>query len=555
MTRGDSVAKPARKRLTRHALRVECCGMNQNPSRREFLQAATLGALAFPSLGKSDATAGQTARPNILVFMTDQQRGDTVLPGMRMKAQTPVLDEFRKSAMTFTNAYCPAPHCCPSRATFFTGLYPTEHGVWNNVNVPNALARGLKSGVRPWSLDLAAAGYQLAFSGKWHVSNFQSPVEFGWNPVYPASYRQTGFPRDLTEQERLATTRGWEQLKRTWTMGPKDGQRRPGEIVRPGYNPYIHYGVNEDLFHDAVVVEQAIGMLNRIAQAEAPWMLYVGTVGPHDPYMPPTRFLDLYKDAPIELPPSFHDKLLDKPALYRRTRDRLAQLSEDEHKEAIRHYLAFCAYEDYLFGRVLEALKKTGQSDRTIVVYLSDHGDYAGEHGLWTKGLPSFRSAYHIPAIIAHPHLPSAVQGTTCDAFVELADIGPTIMEWTGAPCTTKFSGHSLAPFLAGQRPAGWRDAVFFQSNGNETYGIQRSIQTERWKFVYNAFDYDELYDLHSDPHQMTNLAGDPHYADVVKQLYRRLWQFAYAHQDQLTDTYITTAMATYGPGIVWLNE
>ena len=112
-------------------------------------------------------------RPNILVFMTDQQNGGTVLPGNPWKAVTPVLDDFRGDAVSFSRAYCPSPHCCPSRATFFTGLMPSQHGVWNNVNVANALSRGFRGGVNPWSVDLAEAGYGLHFAGKWHASNSQ----------------------------------------------------------------------------------------------------------------------------------------------------------------------------------------------------------------------------------------------------------------------------------------------------------------------------------------------------------------------------------------------
>src|SRR5512141_2604637 len=106
-------------------------------------------------------------RPNILIFMTDHQRADTVLP--EHPALTPVLDRFGRDAVTFTNAFCPSPHCCPSRATFFTGLYPSRHGVWNNVLNEQAINSGLRDGVRLWSEDLAAAGYDLHFCGKWHV--------------------------------------------------------------------------------------------------------------------------------------------------------------------------------------------------------------------------------------------------------------------------------------------------------------------------------------------------------------------------------------------------
>ena len=117
-------------------------------------------------------------QPNILIVMTDHQRADTALP--EHPAITPNLDRFAAEGVTFTNAFCPSPHCCPARATFFTGLYPSRHGVWNNICNDQALSRGLKPGVRLWSEDLAEAGYALHFSGKWHVSVEESPADRGW---------------------------------------------------------------------------------------------------------------------------------------------------------------------------------------------------------------------------------------------------------------------------------------------------------------------------------------------------------------------------------------
>lgn len=117
-------------------------------------------------------------QPNIIVFMTDHQRGDTVLPGSPVI--TPNLDRFREQAVTFSNSWCPSPHCCPSRATFFSGLYPSEHGIWNNVDVSNALSHHLFDDVRLFSEDLADAGYRLNFSGKWHVSSERGPDSYGF---------------------------------------------------------------------------------------------------------------------------------------------------------------------------------------------------------------------------------------------------------------------------------------------------------------------------------------------------------------------------------------
>ena len=478
-------------------------------------------------------------KPNILIFMTDQQRGTTVLPGH--PAKTPVLDRFRQQSVAFGNAFCPSPHCCPSRASFMTGLYPSEHGVWNNVCVQNALSTGLNDGVRCWSEDLADAGYQLDWNGKWHVSWDEGPEKRGFSIhslVAGARYQGQGvMGMDWPDYRKAAE--GAADLQQ---------ERAEAQVLRPGWGTYTHYGIDENPFGDRDHVQSAIDVLNA-RSGEAPWCHYIAPLGPHDPYKVPQRFLDLYDADSIELPPSFSDRMEDKPAFYRRTRDRFDQLGEAEHREAIRHYHAFCSYEDYLFGQVLDALEKSGQADNTIVIYCSDHGDYLGDHGLWCKGLPCFRGAYEVPLVIRWPgqtHEPGRIE----DAFVSHTDIAPTLLEMAGIKpgFDRRFSGESLVPFLRGETPAGWRDAVFTQSNGNELYGIQRSVMTTDWKLVYNGFDYDELYDLKNDPHEMKNLAKDPQHAEVKRSLYQRLWNFASKHGEQSINAYIMTGLAEYGP-------
>ena len=143
----------------------------------------------------------------------------------------------------------------------------------------------------------------------------------------------------------------------------------------------------------------------------------------------------------------------DKPALYRRTQERYAQLSDAEHREALRHYLAFCSYEDALFGQVCDALRETGQYESTIILYLSDHGDYAGAHGLWAKGLPCFREAYAIPLLA---RLPGGAAGRS-DYPVCITDIAPTLLELCGVPLTRYMQGVSLAAILRGQGEPGQR--------------------------------------------------------------------------------------------------
>ena len=510
-------------------------------------------------------------RPNVLIFMTDQQRGVTVDPDHRLKAVTPHLDRFRQQATAFHRAHTVAPHCCPSRTSFFTGRYPSEHGVWNNVNVPNALTRGPREGTHFWSEDFATAGYQLAFSGKWHVSNTAGPEAYGWDPLHV-----TGGPQGQGSTDQQHADAVDRQLAGLHRARPSDvnGDRAPGEVLRPGWPVFQLYGTNEDPFGDRAVVDHAVEHIHaRAARADDdcadedageatddPWMLYVGTLGPHDPYIPPERFLDLYDPDEIELPASFADPMTDKPGLYRRTRDRFDQLTEDEHRAALHHYLAFCSYQDELFGRLLTALEETGQADDTIVLYLSDHGDYTGEHGLWTKGLPSFTPAYHVPLLARVPG--TTARPRTSGAPVSLVDIGPTLAELCGV-ATPTMSGRSLVDDLAGAGTPGPRDLVF-QSNGNEVYGIQRILLTDRWKLVVNLYDEDELYDLTADPDEMVNLiAREPaprtvgreplamipnEHRTVLTDLYRRLWRFCLDHADEVLNPYILTALATVGP-------
>lgn len=507
---------------------------------------------------------GETSRPNLLIFMTDQQNAMTIRDGQQRRAKTPHLDRFRQRAVTFNQAYAPSPHCCPSRASFFTGLYPSEHGVWNNVNVPNALTRSTRAGTPFWSLDYQAAGYTMGFSGKWHVSNAHRPRDVGWQELMMTS---SVFGAGLSPEAELDKARALQMGDVDSSPAELPLKRDPGAILRPGWPTYQHYGTAENPFGDTDVTEAGIDFIKaQSVEQDAPWCLYVGTLGPHDPYTPPAEFLDWYDLADIELPPSFDDPMGDKPGLYTRTRDQFDQLTRDEHREALRHYLAFCSYEDALFGRVMEALEASGQAENTIVVFTSDHGDYAGEHGLWCKGLPAFQSAYHVPLVIGGPGIAPERTGSVYEDPISLVDLGPTLLDLCAVESGATMSGISAYPWLSGQEVTAAPRDVFFQSNGNEAYGIQRTIVSGRWKLVYNMFDHDELYDLENDPEEMTNLLPssrgirqvgcDPLHTvpvalhDRVAELYKRLWAFGLAHKDDNINGYVMTALAAYGPGV-----
>ena len=495
--------------------------------------------------------------------MTDQQRADTIPPFGR--AHTPILDNFCRQGVTFTQAYCPSPHCCPCRASFFTGLYPSEHGVWNNVEVGNALSRGPRVGTRLFSDDLQTAGYALHFSGKWHVSSLETPEAHGWQidstvPAASLAAMKNGLlpprqPGDWWSYNGPPPQWEWDHYMALARRPQK--KRARGDILRTGYSPYTLYGHTDPdrsgchSGGDAPIVDQAIDVIaNR--KGQDPWVQFIGIHGPHDPYMVPGEYLKYYSRNDFCLPANFADAMKDKPALYRRLRQRFDQLSRAEHREALHHYLAYCTYVDALFGRVLKALESAGDVANTMVVFTSDHGDYAGDHGLWTKGLPCFRGAYHIPAVIRWPAA-IARPHRSVNAFVSTTDFAATFLDAAGIQPIQALSGRSLLPFLKQSRPpAHWRDAMFTQSNGNELYGIQRAVFTRDWKYVYNGFDADELYHLAVDPGETRNLAARPEMQGRVQAMCRRLWQFACQHQDVAINDYIAVAHAPAGPAVAF---
>lgn len=473
--------------------------------------------------------------PNFLIVMTDHQRADTVLP--EHPCRSPHVERLAAEGVLFTHMFSPSPHCCPARATFFTGLYPSRHGVWNNICNAQALSRGLKPGVRLWSEDLGAVGYALHFVGKWHVSVETSPSDYGWTEHFVSAKRG--------EHHGVL----WDRFHQL-AQQPEPALRGEGEILRPGYGTYRLYSDLGEPHpdHDERVIAEARQVLAELIRNDRPWCLFVGLVGPHDPYCVPRRFLDLYRLDEVPLPTSYFDSLADKPRIYGRMRaTRFGQLSPREVREAIRHYWAYCSYLDDRFGQLLDTLDRSPQRDHTLVLYTSDHGDYAGEHGLFAKGIPCFQGAYRVPAVVRWPR-GIVKPGRRVSAFVSLADVAPTVLDLAGGRGGRPLTGSSLRPFLEGREPSDWRDEIHTQCNGVELYYTQRSVSTREWKYVFNGFDEDELYDLANDPHEMINLIRDPARASVKREMCRRLWRFAHAEEDTVINPYITVGLAPYGP-------
>jgi choline-sulfatase len=298
-----------------------------------------------------------------------------------------------------------------------------------------------------------------------------------------------------------------------------------GVVRQPGYRDFLLYGVVDEPVQatpEWTLYQDGARFLRQAArQPDQPWALFLSSEAPHDPYVAPRSYFERYDPASLSPPVSFDDDLVSRPAIYRRIQRVWQGLDWMQAAEATACYYALCSLLDDLIGGLLAELEALGLAENTLVVFTSDHGDYLGAHRLFLKGVPAFDEAYRVPLILAGPGIPA---GRRVDQVVSALDLPPTLLDLLPSQ---SFSGHgrSLMPLLAGQ-PAAWPDEAYAEMQGQRFAYQQRVVWHERWKYVFNTFDEDELVDLAADPHELRNLAVDPGHRDVLEAMARRMWQW-----------------------------
>ncbi len=469
--------------------------------------------------------------PNLLFLMSDQQRADTV--GAASACATPHLDTLAAQGASFERCYATNPVCSPSRASLMTGLLPHAHGMVDVAHAVEPHRAGLKPDLPFWSRTLQRAGYRTAYFGKWHVERSDRLEDFGFDTYelvesntssgYAAYRRGLGLPED-----RLLSEERW--------------------LRQPGYADWLVYGVTDEpeaSTMEAYLYARAIAFLEGAQDDPRPWAVFVSTEGPHDPYVVPRASLERYDGSETPLPESFADTLDRRPGIYRRIQRVFAQLDASDFARATDCYYAYCSHIDDQVGRIVAALRETGQEETTLVAFTSDHGDYLGAHRLLLKGVAAFEEAYKVPLVLKGP---GVVAGRRIERVVSLLDVAPTIVELAiGArfPC----HGRSMVPLLQPGTPA-WRDEAFAEFHGQRFAYTQRTLWRDQYKYVFNTFDEDELYDLANDPHEMLNLARDPAMRSVEEAMAARMWQIVRETDDGslLASQYGVMRYAPVGP-------
>lgn len=417
------------------------------------------------------------AAPNILLISSDQHhpRFAGFAGGM---AVTPHLDALAARGTVFSSAYCASPICVPSRAALVTGRYPHQIDSWDN----SSPYRGVPAS---WGHMLGAAGHRVTTIGKLH---------------YRSSDDDTGFP-----DQRLAmhVHRGGDL--RGVSLRPEG---RVPERAEPGLSRNlldVGEGESEYTRYDRAVAAAAVDYLTDETH-DGPWALMVSFVAPHFPLRAPAEHHDRYDPAtlpgPVGPSPAWDHPAVDTfKAAFGLTRP----LTDDEHRRALHAYLALCSFLDDRIGQVLDALERAGHADDTVVVYTSDHGESAGEHGLWFKHLMN-EASVGVPLVIAGPGIGA---GTVVETPVSHVDVLPTFADVTGTTPPGPVSGVSLLNPEA-DRP------VLAEYHANGSTAASFMLRHRRLKYIEYVGERPQLFDLDADPGETVDLAGDPDWAGTL---------------------------------------
>lgn len=464
--------------------------------------------------------------------MTDQMQGRLLDPASA--CITPNLDKLIARGVRFTRATTPSATCSPARASLMTGRLPHSHGVLEVNHCVDEDQSCLREGHTHWAQRLADAGYFTSYIGKWHVDKREDPGRFGWaeNWSKRSENWKASIPDDVYDESRFTLIRRNDQPE--------------------GYARFAHYAVTrepDEARNTVQVTNVALDLLEKSNAQDQPWCCFVSCNAPHDPFICTRETFDLYDVDSIQLPENVHDKLERRPHGYRKVASQWDSMTDRQRRECMACYFATVTEIDQQYGKLLDWLDETGQASNTIVVLTSDHGELLGAHGLYCKNISAFEEVYHIPLVVAGPNIAA---GESCDARVGLHDLGPTLLELTGAqPIDTQGESRSFAGVLANPQgdEVADRNESFGEYFGNVFRYWQRVLWQDNWKFVFNGYDIDELYDLASDPGELNNLIHDDAYRNQAEAMMKRVWQIMRETGDKAADlTYPGTRVGIVGP-------
>lgn len=473
--------------------------------------------------------------PNVLLIMTDQHRADASGFAGHPIVRTPHLDTLAEEGTVMERAYCTTPLCVPGRTTLFTGQHAARHARTCGTGYVNRIALDETCIHLPGILK--ENGYALALVGKNHAFTDDYLRSWDFCELYDLHGKEAKeFCSPLTAGDR--TVRNW----------------RTDTSIVPLQEGVVHEpqpgGVEAD--PNVSQTEHALSWLRR-RDRQRPFFMYFSFESPHFPNVVPEPHFSMYRPSDMPGPTGHRPLFADKPLrlFLQYYGQQFEKLTEDDYRRIQASYLAQITLVDSQIGRVLSALRESGEWEHTIVLFVSDHGDFWGNHGLVGKTNACYEDLLHVPMIWKLPL--HALPGRS-SAFADLSDIAPTLLDLLGLETPATMQGRSLLPVLQDQtsdeRQYQVAESRLLPGAGLTQEGYRRSIETRDelraaeghgwfgrrqscWvrsirdrsgkKLITNENDTIELYDLEKDPAEHTNLYADPAQRAEYRQTIDRL--------------------------------
>lgn len=449
-------------------------------------------------------------QPNIILFFTEQHRGDCLGIAGHPVLLTPNMDALAGQGVRFTRAYSNCPTCIAARRTLLSGQFPARHGmVGYREGVPWEISRTLPAVLRE-------NNYQTAWIGR---SMHQCPADcsFGFEYVVKSDARDPDGDayRHFFQGRRPDD---WEGVYGTGVMH-NDWTARPWHL-------------DEELHPTVWTVHEALRFL-RQRDPERPFFMVVSFLAAHPPLLPPAFYFERYLRTGVPTP-HIGDWAVPPP-------HGGAGLPVDSARVDLRGEALLCARAGYygllnhLDDQIRRILAPVTGVDRmtghnTVVMLSSDHGEMLGDHYLWRKTLP-YEGAARIPLLVRAPERFGLQAGSVRDEPVSLADLMPTILDFAGIPAPTDVDGSSLLPLLRGEKTP-WREFVHI-----EHAPVHHALTDGREKYIWFAADgCEQLFSLSDDPDECHDLAGDPAARDNLAAWRQRLIRFLQPRPEGFSD-------------------
>ena len=461
---------------------------------------ALLCVLTFSFSAKVQAAETQY---NVLFIISDDLTATALSCYGNKICQTPNIDEIAAKGTRFTRTYCQATYCGPSRASFMSGYYPHASTAFGYVS-PRAYIGDRAT----WSQHFKNNGYYSARVSKIYHMGVPGDIEKGNDGTDdPASWTE----KFNSQGPEWAAPGKGETLERN-----PDGKK-----PAVGGNTFVVVEADgDDMVHsDGKTAKKAVELIEK--HKNEPFFLGVGFVRPHVPFVAPRAyyppFLPYDKHVlPKKVKGDWDD--IPKFGINYKTSTNM-QMDLRRQKKAVGGYLASVAYMDAQVGKVMNALKRSGLEEKTIVIFTSDHGYHLGEHDFWAKVSLHEESAA-VPLIISVPGKKPAV----CHSLTELLDLYPTISDLCGLKIPKGIQGKNISAMLDDPSVTVRDGAFSVDPRGKGNRGFL--LRDDRWAYIQYKEDASagaELYDMQNDPQQFTNLVGNPKYQETVAALKKRL--------------------------------